>query len=144
MSQCPAIGFVHVTFGAMVTDKTSLQIGRFGVRSELHTTSSIGNRWRVPLYVGRPIHFATGRSLRDYRDCRDTDESFALLGRYAGHVSSYLATFRDKLSVPSSSSRKSKTTRTSGHVLFTNNIYLCKQLFSLPNSRDETKAPETS
>lgn len=109
-----------------------------------HTTSSRVTRWWVPLYAGRPIHFATGRSLRDYSECRGTDESFALLGCYAGYVSSYSSTFRDRLSVPSSSPRKSKTTRTSGHVSFIDNIYLCMQLFSLTNSRDESKAPEIS
>lgn len=87
-----------------------------------HTTSSRVTQWRVPIYGGRPIHFATVRSLRDNRDYRATDETLALLGCYAGHVSSYSPTFRDRLSVPSSSSRKSKTPRTSGHVSFINNI----------------------
>jgi len=77
-----------------------------------HTTSSTGNRWRVPLYVGRPIHFATGRSLRDYRDCRDTDESFALLGCYIALVCRCL--LRDSLPVPSSRLRQPKNMRPIG------------------------------
>jgi len=105
-----------------------------------HTTSSRVTQWRVPLYARRPIHFATVRSLRDYRDCRGTDESFALLGCYAGHVSSYSPMFRDRLSVSSSSSRKSKTSRNSGHVSFINNT----RVSNCSHSREESKAPEIS